>query len=158
MTAEQVTEQPTEPERTEETWTRAGVRVGTSGKRVTCWVRPGGKTTVSLVTKRGTSAVGGRYAFKVTYGPDSSLTGIWGPLHYVDRDPDDEKVAAWRAHEVAAETHFAREAAERKAKAEDPLDEALAPLVEIARTLRTGADRDAFASYIIRRVARAARW
>jgi hypothetical protein len=151
------TEQATEPERTEETWTCAGVRVGGSGKRVMCWVRPDGKI-VSLFSKRGSNAIGGRYAFKVTYGPDGELTGIWGPLHYVDRDPDNEKIAGWRAQEVAAEAHFAREAAERKAKSEDPLDEALAPLVEIARTLRTGAARDAFAAHIIRRVARAARW
>lgn len=42
--------------------------------------------------------------------------------------------------------------AERNAVRRNALDEALTPLLELARPLRTSAERDALAAYIIRRL------
>lgn len=148
-------EQEAAPERTEEQWTCVGARVGSTGKRVEGWMNREG--TVTYLLARSSHAIGGQYRFEIEHA-DGERTGIYGPLSYAGRETDPELLQAWRAEEVAAETHFARKAAERKAKDTDPLDELLDPLVKIARRLKNGPARDAFTAHIIRRVSRAAGW
>jgi hypothetical protein len=113
--------------------------------------------TLTYLIGRSSHPIGGKYEFKIEH-TDGTLSGIYGPQSYTGRETDPELLQAWRAEEIAAETYLARKAAERKAKGTDPLDELLDPLVELAKKLRNGADRDAFTAHVIRRISRSAGW
>jgi type VI protein secretion system component VasF len=51
-----------------------------------------------------------------------------------------------------AQTRIEALRAERAAARRNALDEAIAPLLELAAALRTGAQRDALAAYVIRKL------
>jgi hypothetical protein len=57
----------------------------------------------------------------------------------------------WTAH-TRAQTQIESLRAERDAARRNALDEAIAPLLELAAPLRTGAQRDALAAYVIRKL------
>lgn len=58
-----------------------------------------------------------------------------------------------RAQHSAATTRLELVRAERNDARRNALNEAVAPLLEIARTLRTTAERDALAVYVLRKIA-----
>jgi hypothetical protein len=149
MTAETTTE-TTIPEPVMETWTCAGVRIGSTGQRVIEWIDPAGED-LWYDTKRASYVVGGRYAVKVLRA-DGKISKYRNPAPAYQGRADDPRIEEWRAAEIAAETRLTAAARERSAKRQEPLDRALEPLIEIAASLRTGADRDAFTAYVIRRL------
>ena len=96
-------------------------------------------------------AIGSRYVVRVTRRDDGGLT-LHGVPEYASSQADQAtRQALWAEHTVAQAQIEARRA-ERDAARRNALDEALAPLVDLARPLRTGAQRDALAAYVIRKL------
>jgi hypothetical protein len=139
----------TEPEPATETWTYGGVRVGPGGKRVFAWLDAGGEQR--LFSRTGARmAVGSQYEVRVSRGEDTlMLHGT--PAYAGSAAPEAVRRALWAEHAVAqARLEMIR--AERSAARRSALDEALAPLLELAAPLRTGPERDALAAYILRKL------
>jgi hypothetical protein len=97
------------------------------------------------------AAVGSQY--KVTVKRDGGVTSIIGTPQYAGRARDDDLRRQLWAQHSAATTRLELIRAERNDARRNALDEAIAPLLEIARTLRTTAERDALAVYVIRKIA-----
>jgi hypothetical protein len=144
-----------QPETRTEEWVHTGVRVSSKGKRVTTWQVPSGKA-ISFIERK-SYITGGVYTVKVS---DAEGGGIvrHGDPRWDHRYDNDDDVAQWRAREVAAEAALAHKVNERAAAKRDALNEAMNPLVNIARTLRTSAERDAFIAHIINRITQEAWW
>lgn len=137
------------PEPAEEMWTYGGVRVGKDGKRLHAWLDGGGEEL--LFSRTGARmAVGSRYTVRVTRH-DATITMHGTPVYAGTTAGEATRRAAWAAH-TAAQTRLEMIRAERNAARRNALDEALTPLLELARPLRTSAERDALAAYIIRRL------
>jgi hypothetical protein len=130
----------------EETWTYAGIRE-LKGKRAHCWRDPSRREL--LYSDKGSYVIGGLYSCRVNRESES-LTRTHP--QYTGERLDREERGPLDAADLAARVRLASLAQERKHAAESALDDATEPLVQIARTLRTGADRDALAAYIIRRI------
>jgi hypothetical protein len=64
---------------------------------------------------------------------------------------DEVRRELW-AKDTAAKARLARLAQQRREAQHNALDEALEPLITVARTLRRSADRDAFIAYVLRRL------
>jgi hypothetical protein len=135
-------------ESAKETWTCMGVRQGSKDQRCTSWRDPNGKTL--LYAEKNSVITGGLYEVMVTRTDGSTHRGH--PV-YTGRLPyDDPDLKAWRVAEMEAEQELARQARERKAKADDPFGKAMEPLIEYAKACRTGAQRDALIADVIRRL------
>jgi hypothetical protein len=130
----------------EETWTYAGIRA-LKGKRAHCWREPSGREL--LYSDKRSYVIGGLYLCKVNRESESMTRTH---PQYTGERLEREERAPLDAADLAARIRLARLAQERKDAASSALDEVIEPLVEIARTLRTGADRDALSAYIIRRI------
>ena len=138
------------PEPVTETWTYGGIRADKDGKKWHAWpTRPAKSTgspapaiagwpSAAATPPRSPAATAGRSP--CTAPPSTPVPARPGnPRRLVDRahpGPDPDRVPARRA-----------DAARR-----DALDEAFAPLLELAGPLRTGAQRDALAAYVIRKL------
>lgn len=96
-------------------------------------------------------AVGSRYTAQVTRRDGGAIT-LHGTPEYVGSQADGEtRAALWTEHTLA-QTRIESLRSERDAARRNALDEALAPLLELAAPLRTGAQRDALAAYVIRKL------
>ena len=134
----------------EEVWTYGGVRVSGRGQRVHAWIDQAGEEL--WFPKTGThAAVGSQY--KVTVKPADGVTSIIGIPKYAGRAVADQLRRQLWAQHSAATTRLELIRAERNDAKRNALDEAIAPLLQIARTLRTTAERDALAVYVIRKIA-----
>jgi len=143
----------TEPERTAERWRWMGIRLGTSDTKSALWQDARGETRVFAVNRRTeASAIGGYYTAQVTRKDDGSLTLHGAPQFEDGADRDDELATQWAAEDRVARVILRRLARERSAAKQDPLDQALEPLLTVAAKLRTGHDRDALAAYVLRRL------
>ena len=139
------------PEPTAETWTYGGVRADKDGKKWHAWVDPAGEEHWFARTGGGRMAVGSRYTAQVTRRDDGAIT-LHGTPEYAGSQADGEtRAALWTAHTLA-QTRIESLRSERDAARRNALDEALAPLLELAAPLRTGAQRDALAAYVIRKL------
>jgi hypothetical protein len=138
----------TEPGPAEETWTYAGVRVSRDGKRRHAWLDPSGEELTSSRTG-GSMAVGSHYTVTVTRSDKVIIHGT--PVYAGSAAGQATRRALWAEH-TAAQTRLELIRAERNAARRNALDEALAPLVELAAGLRTSAERDAFAVYVLRQL------
>jgi hypothetical protein len=137
------------PEPAAETWTYGGIRAGKDGKRRQAWLDPGGEELL-FASAGGRPAIGSLYAARVTRG-DGGVT-LHGTPEYTGSQADQTvRQALWTAHALA-QTRLETLRAERDAARRSALDEALAPLLELAAPLRTGAQRDALAAYVLRRI------
>jgi hypothetical protein len=138
-----------EPGPATETWTYAGVRVGKGGRRVHAWLDADGEEL--LFTRTGARmAVGSHYTVSVTRH-QTTIT-LHGTPAYAGMTADAAtRRACWAEHTVA-QTRLEMIRAERSAARRSALDEALAPLLELAGPLRTGAERDALAAYVLRKI------
>ena len=132
-----------------ETWIYGGVRVGKDGKRLHAWLDPDGEE--HWFSRTGTRmAVGSRYIVQVSRH-DGTLT-LHGAPEYAGSAADEvTRRALWTEHTLA-QTQLESIRAERDAARRNALDEALAPLLELAAGLRTSAQRDALAAYVIRKL------
>jgi hypothetical protein len=134
----------------EELCTYGGVRVSGRGQRVYAWIDQAGEEL--WFAKTGThAAVGSQY--KVTVKRDDGVTSIIGTPQYAGRACDDDLRRQLWAQHSAATTRLELARAERNDARRNALDEAIAPLLEIARTLRTTAECDALAVYVLRKIA-----
>ena len=137
------------PEPAAETWTYGGIRAGKDGKRRHAWLDPGGEELL-FASAGGRPAIGSLYTARVTRG-DDGIT-LHGTPEYTGSQADQAaRRALWTAHTLA-QTRLETLRAERDAARRSALDEALAPLLELAAPLRTGAQRDALAAYVLRRI------
>jgi hypothetical protein len=134
-----------------EEWTCMGVRVNAKGKRVVFWLTPDGTELAYL--EKISYVTGGIYEVEVTRTEGHVLRD---KPRYTRRwlDRDDPRVQKWHLSEMTAEQQLAREARERKDKAAGfvALDQAMEPLLQIARSYRTNAQRDALIADVIRRL------
>jgi hypothetical protein len=130
-----------------ETWTYGGIRADKDGKRWHAWVDPAGEEHWFARTG-GRMAVGSRYTARVTRRDDG--ISLHGTPEYAGSQADREtRATIWTEHTLA-QTRIEALRAERDAARRNALDEAIAPLLELAAPLRTGAQRDALAAYVIR--------
>ena len=95
-------------------------------------------------------AVGSHYTVQVSRH-DGTLTLHGTPGYAGTRAGQDTRRALWTEHTVA-QTRIETLRAERNAARQSALDEAVAPLLELAAPLRTGAQRDALAAYVLRKL------
>ncbi|HEY2261234.1 MAG TPA: hypothetical protein VGI96_01265 [Streptosporangiaceae bacterium] len=130
------------PEPAAETWTYGGIRAGKNGKKGHAWLDAAGEDHWFARTDGGRMAIGSRYGVRVTRRDDGGIT-VHGTPEYAGTAADEAtRQALWAEHAVAqAQIETVR--AERDAARRNALDEALAPLLALASTLRTGAQRDA---------------
>jgi hypothetical protein len=137
------------PQPPAETWIYGGVRVGKGGKRLHAWLDAGGEEL--LFSRTGARmAVGSRYTVRVSRH-DGTIT-LHGTPAYADSAADEAtRRTLWAEHTVA-QTRLEMIRAERNAARRSALDEALAPLLEVAAPLRTSAERDALAAYVLRKL------
>jgi hypothetical protein len=137
------------PESAAETWTYGGVRVGKDSKRLHARLDPGGEKL--LFSRTGARmAVGSRYTVRVSRH-DATITLHGTPAYAGSAADEATRRTLWAEHSVAqARLEMIR--AERNAARRSALDEARAPLLEVAAPLRTGAERDALAAYVLRKL------
>jgi hypothetical protein len=137
------------PAETEEVWTYGGLRAGARGTRVHAWIDETGEEL--WFPKTGARAsVGARY--KVSVRRRDGTTSLVGVPGYTGRSADEQlRRRLWAEHTTAA-TRLELIRAERSDARASALDEALAPLLELARGLRTNAERDALAVYVLRKL------
>jgi hypothetical protein len=134
----------------DEVWTYLGIRLNTKGQRRAAWMDPKGTTLYYAPVAGQTPVIGGLYDVQVQR--DGGRVTRKVPV-YTGRTTDlADQVADWTAAHHVAQVQLARQRRESNDAKADALDRAIQPLIDIAQTLRTGADRDALAAYIIRRV------
>jgi hypothetical protein len=138
------------PEPAQERWTYAGVRASPDGTRQHAWLDPSGEELLFRRTG-GSMAVGSHYTALVIRRDDDSIA-LRGIPVYAGSAADEATRLVLQAEHTAAQTRLELLRAERNAARRNALDEALAPLVEVAAGLRTSAERDALAVYILRRI------
>jgi hypothetical protein len=147
-------EQTAAPGRPTEEWTYLGQRVMAGGTKGHAWLTGDGKEW--YFAKVAATAIGGTYRVTVECKDDgATVYGKPAYLHGPSRYDDDDALAlraGWEAEDAAARARLAAKSAERSAAKRSALDLALAPLEDIARKARTGADRDALIAHVIRRL------
>ena len=140
------------PEPATEVWTYGGVRVGKGGKRVHAWLDTSGEEL--LFSRAGARmAVGSQYTVSVSRH-DEAITLHGTPAYAGSAADEATRRAVWAGHTVA-QTRLEMIRAERNDARRSALDEALAPLLELAGPLRTSAERDALAAYVLRKLCNA---
>ena len=140
------------PEPVTETWTYGGIRADKDGRKWHAWIDPAGEE--HWFARTGSRmAVGSHYTAQVTRR-DSGITLHGTPEYTGSQAGREARAALWTAHTLA-QTRIESLRAERAAARRSALDEALASLLDLAAPLRTGAQRDALAAYVLRRLCEA---
>jgi hypothetical protein len=137
----------------EETWVFLGSRVNTKRARVHvwAWIDDDDPDREMLFSAKGHYTIGGNYKVKVSRADGITMHGT--PT-YLEPNPDTDLRARAAASHRAAEITLSRFALERSQNRKDPLDEALSPLIELAKTVPPS-QRDAFSLYVLRSLLRA---
>jgi hypothetical protein len=138
-----------EPGPATETWTYGGIRADKNGKKWHAWL-DGSGTEHWFGRTGGQMAVGSHYAVQVSRA-GGTLTLHGTPGYAGTRAEDDTRRVLWTEHTLAR-TRIETLRAERNAARSNALDEAIAPLLKLAGPLRTSAQRDALAAYVIRKL------
>jgi hypothetical protein len=138
-------------EHTTERWTWAGARLN-QGKLTGAWIGADGKERWYSGPRWHGTVIGGRYDAQVTHLDDARVTLHGTPVYAEPRDPGDDRAGLWAAEDRAARTRVATKARERRDAKQSALDDALEPLLAITGKLRTTADRDAVAAYVLRQI------
>jgi hypothetical protein len=148
-----MTETTAAPERTHELWTWAGLRLN-GDKPSICWIDPDGHELYFSNRKLAGSAIGGTYRAEIIRKPDGGISLFGAPVFVraAEYGSDDTDRLRWTAADKLTRTAQARKRAEANAAKRSALDDALAPVVKIAAGLRTNADRDALAAYVLREI------
>lgn len=133
-----------------ERWVYAGVRMNDNGKKHHAWIDPVGHER--WFTKGSARwVIGAVYEVSVTCNGDRR-TQHGDPVFAEAADHDDPQVAEHEVADRIAKTHLATRQRERDAAKTSALDEAVAPLERIAARFGSGADLDALAAYVTRRI------
>lgn len=140
----------TEAEEVTERWVFGGSRVAGGNKRVHEWVDASGEAL--WYNAKGSYAVGGLYNVEVRRGVDR-VTKVGTPTYTGEQTEDDELRDRLSASHRAAELRLSLAARERAAKEDDPLEQAIRRLVELA-THVPRPQRNAFAVYVATRLMR----
>lgn len=144
-----------------ERWAYTGVRLAATHKLVEQWQpvdddgQPVGDS-LWYASKRGSTAahaVGSIYTAHVVR-TDDRTTRHGEPGYTADRVSDALR-AAWWTEQHTARTRYAIVRDEANAAKVDALNEALEPLLVLARAARTGVQRDALIATVLRRLAQA---
>jgi hypothetical protein len=141
----------TKTEHPTERWIWAGKRTAQGGKLVAAWIDPDGKELWFPARNAGAS-IGATYTAEVLRKAGGGVSLFGTPVFAERRDPDETRAAEWSARDSAAKAKASRATAERSDAKRDALSDAMAPLLEIAAKMRTGADKDAFIATVIRRL------
>ncbi|GAA0911553.1 hypothetical protein [Virgisporangium aurantiacum] len=146
--------QPDEPDEpagaVPERWVYGGIRV-LDGKRVHAWIDPSGRELLySHKRGRTTWAIGSLYTAEVSR--HDGTTRLHNKPTYTGEQTDDVLRRRLRAADTAARAQLARLAQERNDARSNAIDDALDPVLAVARTLKSGPDRDAFTAYLLRRI------
>ena len=128
------------PEPVAETWTYGGIRADKDGKKWHAWADPAGEEHWFARTGGGRMAVGSHYTVRVTRRDDGGITLHGTPEYAGSQAGRETRAALWTEHTLA-QTRVEILRAERDAGRRNALDEAIAPLLELAAPLRTGAQR-----------------
>jgi hypothetical protein len=136
-------------EATHEEWTYLGRRLNANRTLQAVWRDPDG-TDRWYPVKHAGQVIGGTYRVKIQQNTGGSVSLYLDP-EYLDRDVPAE-AAEWQLADITAVARTKSLASERRTAKRDALDLALDPLLDLARDLRTGAERDVFAAYILRQV------
>lgn len=131
-----------------ETWWYAGRRLDTKGKLVYQWRDASGED--HLYAKLRASSPGRAYTLEATRDGDSLLVAPSSLTYQHDVDPHPD-AAAWQAADRVTVVQQDRDRLERAEKGAE-LDEALVPLLAVAKKLRPGPQRLAFASVVLERL------
>lgn len=136
-------------ETTDETWLCGGFRIFRDGKTSYLWIADSGNGEERYYQGTSGCIAGALYTVKVGYEDGSCI--MYGKPKWQSRGEEDKRREMEAAEHAAKvkQSAIRRERADGKHKA---LDEALEPLIKIAQSLRTGAEKDAFLAYVIRNV------
>lgn len=148
---EPVSDEPARGGRVEEVWTFAGRRES-DGKKYYAWQDGDGQER--YYAKVPAHTIGGRYAVLVTRTGDR--TSVYPEARYTGDRVEESTRREMEALDTAASAILAAQARDRNDARRKTLEDAVQPLAEIAAKLRFGHERDAFLSYVIRRLAQ--RW
>lgn len=132
-----------------EQWVYGGIRVW-DGKRVHAWIDPAGRELLYAHKRGSNRAIGSFYTAQVSR--HDGTTRLHNEPTYTGEQADDDLRRHLWAADTAARAHLARLAQERNDARRNALDEAVEPVLAVARTLKTGPDRDAFTAYVLRRM------
>lgn len=132
-----------------ERWVYGGIRV-LDGKRVHAWIDPSGRELLYAFKRASHWAIGSFYTAEVSR--QDSTTRLHNTPAYTGEQADDELRRHLWAADTAARTQLARLAQERNDARRNAIDEVLEPVLAVARTLKTGPDRDAFTAHVLRRL------
>jgi hypothetical protein len=144
-----VTADQTNREPTDEVWTYAGRREA-NGKRYYLWQDADGVQRYYAKLPGGT--VGGRYTVTVTR--EAKHVVVSGEARYTGQQADEGTRREMEALDIAAAAMLAAQARDRNDARRKALEDAVAPLADIAAKLKFGHERDAFLAYVIRRISR----
>lgn len=133
-----------------ERWIYGGIRA-LDGKRVHAWIDPTGRELLYAHRRGGGWAIGSYYIAHITR--EGTTTRLHGLLTYTGAGIDNDALRRnlWANH-TAAQARLADLAHERNASRRNAIDEALQPLLDAARSLKTSAERDAFTAYVLRHI------
>lgn len=134
---------------TTEEWIYAGVRV-LAGKRTHGWIEPSGR--MRYYVDKGNLVIGGLYTVSVTRTDKNVMRGQ--PVYTGRMIDDDALRRQYFVEEHAAKTKLSAITNERndaKVTASE-IDKMLAPLIEVAASLTSQYDRDAFSMLVLRRI------
>jgi hypothetical protein len=131
----------------QEAWTYGGVRVDSKGTRKHQWIEPDGSP--GLYADKGSFVIGGLYHVRVQR--DGKHTTRTTP-RYTGETVEREERAALEIKDRASRRELAAKSRERNDAAQSALDEALEPLLAIARKTRNGSDLEALVAYVSHRI------
>lgn len=134
-----------------EEWVYGGSRVGKDHKRIVAWVGP--DNDEQCFKAGGSYIVGSVYRVKVIR-KDDRVSMIGTPKYSGERSSDKELLNSLSAQHRAAELTLSVKARERADKRDDPLEQLLKQLEELAAYV-PATQRAAFAGYVTHRIMRA---
>lgn len=136
---------------TDEVWTYHGRRAH-QGKRLSAWLDAHGRQR--LYVKLPALGIGGKYTIAVRR--DGDRVYVHGEPRYTGQRADETTRRHLEALDVIAAAELATAARDRNDARRKALDDAIAPLAELAGKLAFGHERDALLAHVIRRIT--ARW
>lgn len=132
-----------------EEWVYGGIRV-LDGKRVHAWIDRSGRELLYAHKRGRTWSIGSYYTAQVSRHDDT--TRLHNEPTYTGEQADHDLRRHLWAADTAARAQLARLAQERSEARRNAIDEVLEPVLAVARTLKSGPDRDAFTAHILRRM------
>lgn len=137
-----------------ERWTYIGRRLSPRGKPMLVWLDTDGeKHWFALTGRIKMPVVGGVYQLPVNRQPDGGgLRSRLSQAEFQEVHHDNVHIGRWQTADLTAATELARIRLEASARRRNALDEALAPVLDIATGLRSYADKETLARYAARRI------